>query len=77
MKSAPVLEFGNSLGCGNSIFRSMQNLAPSHLLDRGLFDFAKVRADGAAQVEGDKAFDTEEFAGSFVEPASAQVIKFR
>ena len=61
----------------DSIFRSMQNIAPSHLLDRGLFDFAGVRADGAAQVEGDKAFDADEFADSFVEPVSAQVITFR
>ena len=63
-----------------SIFRSMQNIAPSHLLDRGLFDFAGVKADGAARLEGadlDKAFDVEEFAESFVEPASAQVITFR
>jgi tRNA 2-thiocytidine biosynthesis protein TtcA len=57
----------------DSIFRSLQNIAPSHLLDRGLFDFAGVKADGAAHVEGDRAFDAEEF----VEPPSAQVITFR
>jgi len=58
-----------------SIFRSLQNIAPSHLLDRGLFDFAGVRADanGTAHAEGDRAFDAEEF----VEPPSAQVITFR
>jgi tRNA 2-thiocytidine biosynthesis protein TtcA len=56
-----------------SIFRSLQNIAPSHLLDRGLFDFAGVKADGAAHAEGDRAFDAEEF----VEPPSAQVITFR
>ena len=61
----------------DSIFRSLQNIAPSHLLDRGLFDFAHVRADGAAHEEGDKAFDVEAFAGNFVEPASAQIITFR
>ncbi len=61
----------------DSIFRSLQNIAPSHLLDRGLFDFAGVRADGAAQVEGDKAFDVEEFAETYVEPVSAQIITFR
>lgn len=63
-----------------SIFRSMQNIAPSHLLDRGLFDFASVKADGAARLEGadlDKAFDVEEFAESYVEPETAQVITFR
>jgi tRNA 2-thiocytidine biosynthesis protein TtcA len=61
----------------DSIFRSMQNLAPSHLLDRDQFDFANVRADGSAHEEGDKAFDVEEFAGNFVESPSAQVITFR
>ena len=61
----------------DSIFRSMQNIAPSHLLDRGLFDFAGVRADGSVHDEGDKAIDVEEFAGSFVEPMSAQIITFR
>ncbi|MBL8522597.1 MAG: tRNA 2-thiocytidine(32) synthetase TtcA [Betaproteobacteria bacterium] len=61
----------------DSIFRSLQNIAPSHLLDRGLFDFAGVKADGTAHAEGrinlDTAFDAEEF----VEPPSAQVITFR
>ena len=61
----------------DSIFRSLQNIAPSHLLDRGLFDFANVRADGADHEEGDKAFDGEEPAGSFVEPVSARIITFR
>lgn len=56
-----------------SIFRSIQNVAPSHLLDRKLFDFAVVKADGSANADGDKAFDAEEF----VEPVSAQVITFR
>ena len=56
-----------------SIFRSIQNVAPSHLLDRNLFDFTGVTADGVADLEGDKAFDAEEY----VEPLSAQVITFR
>ena len=56
-----------------SIFRSVQNVAPSHLLDRNLFDFGGVVADGMANADGDKAFDAEEYAG----PVSAQVITFR
>ena len=56
-----------------NIFRALQNASPSHLLDRQLFDFANVRADGTASSEGDKAFDPETFA----EPVEAQVIKFR
>ena len=56
-----------------SIFRSIQNVAPSHLLDRNLFDFAAVMADGTADVDGDRAFDPE----GYIEPVSAQVITFR
>ena len=61
----------------DSIFRSMQNIAPSHMLDRGLFDFNSVIAEGLADDAGDKAFDVEEFSEQFVEPAAAQIIKFR
>jgi tRNA 2-thiocytidine biosynthesis protein TtcA len=61
----------------DSIFRSIQNIAPSHMMDRGLFDFNNVIATGSADATGDKAFDVEEFADQFVEPTSAQVIKFR
>ena len=64
-----------------SIFRSMQNIAPSHLLDRSLFDFAEVTVEGASLQEaaggGDKVFDADEFAENFVEPVSAQIITFR
>jgi tRNA 2-thiocytidine biosynthesis protein TtcA len=42
----------------DSIFRALGNVAPSHLLDRSLFDFAAVRA-GASGVEGDTAFDVD------------------
>jgi tRNA 2-thiocytidine biosynthesis protein TtcA len=49
-----------------SIFRAMANVAPSHLLDRGLFDFAAVAATGVASADGDRAFDGEGL------PASAQ-----
>jgi tRNA 2-thiocytidine biosynthesis protein TtcA len=40
-----------------SIFRSLQDVRPSHLLDRGLFDFGAVAATGVASDDGDKAFD--------------------
>ena len=42
-----------------SIFRSLQNARPSHLLDRELFDFAGIAATGAASEDGDKAFDPD------------------
>ncbi len=59
----------------DSIFRSLQNITPSHLLDRSQFDFAGVRADGDASTAGDIAFDAEDF--SATEAVPAQVIKFR
>jgi tRNA 2-thiocytidine biosynthesis protein TtcA len=40
-----------------SIFRSLQDVRPSHLMDRALFDFAAVGTTGAGVVDGDKAFD--------------------
>jgi tRNA 2-thiocytidine biosynthesis protein TtcA len=41
----------------DSMFRALSNLAPSHLLDRAVFDFASVRATGKTSGEGDTAFD--------------------
>jgi tRNA 2-thiocytidine biosynthesis protein TtcA len=59
----------------DNIVRSLANVAPSHLMDRALFDFSAVRATGADDLPGggDTAFDADEFA----EPAEAQIIKFR
>jgi tRNA 2-thiocytidine biosynthesis protein TtcA len=44
-------------GRAETIFRSLQNVRPSHLLDRQLFDFGAIAATGVASEEGDKAFD--------------------
>jgi tRNA 2-thiocytidine biosynthesis protein TtcA len=44
-----------------TIFNSLQRVTPSHLLDRGLFDFPAVSAGGLALADGDKAFDAEDF----------------
>ena len=60
-----------------TIFRALQNASPSHLLDRSLYDFANIRADGTASAEGDKAFDADTFAESAFDAPQAQVIKFR
>ena len=54
-----------------SIFRALQNVSPSHLLDRHLFDFVNLRASGQLSEDGDRAFDPE----TFVEPTKAQVIR--
>jgi tRNA 2-thiocytidine biosynthesis protein TtcA len=43
----------------DNMFNAMANVVPSHLMDRKLFPFATVQADGRADPEGDKAFDDE------------------
>jgi tRNA 2-thiocytidine biosynthesis protein TtcA len=40
-----------------NILRGLQDVRPSHLLDRELFDFAGIAATGMPDPEGDKAFD--------------------
>ncbi len=44
-----------------SLFRSLANVVPSHLLDAKLFDFAKLVASGEPDAAGDTAFDSEDF----------------
>ncbi len=58
-----------------NIFRALSNVAPSHLLDRKLHDFANLRATGVADNDGDKVFDEE----ALCEPpaATARVISFK
>ncbi|MEC5158999.1 MULTISPECIES: tRNA 2-thiocytidine(32) synthetase TtcA [unclassified Janthinobacterium] len=43
----------------DSIFSALSNVAPSHLLDRDLFAFGDLKADGVASPLGDIAFDEE------------------
>ena len=43
-----------------SIFNAMGNVAPTHLLDRALHDFASVRATGVPMPDGDLGFDPDE-----------------
>ena len=42
-----------------SIFRSMQNLVPSHLADTALFDFHGLRTQDTPYADGDIGFDQE------------------
>lgn len=44
-----------------NIFRSLQNIAPSHLMDSGLYDFKNVKATGTPNTLGDTLFDEPEF----------------
>ena len=43
----------------DNVFAALSTVAPSHLLDRGLFDFAGLQATGAPVADGDIAFDEE------------------
>ncbi|MHB8666700.1 MAG: tRNA 2-thiocytidine(32) synthetase TtcA [Burkholderiales bacterium] len=56
-----------------TIFNSLQRVAPSHLLDRALYDFSAVTARGVAPADGDKAFDAEDF--SAVPLALTQIVQ--
>ncbi len=44
-----------------SMFRAMQNVIPSHLMDINKHDFSSLKANGIANPDGDIAFDKEEF----------------
>ena len=50
-----------------SILRALSDVRASHLMDRGLFDFAGLVAMGTPDAAGDTAFDPE----TFREPAFA------
>ena len=43
-----------------TLFRSLANVVPSHLMDAKLFDFANLKATGVPDPDGDTAFDREE-----------------
>src|SRR3954469_3988322 len=51
-----------------SIFRSLQDVRPSHLMDRTLFDFTAVAATGTPSADGDKAFDPQDEFTTFAHP---------
>jgi tRNA 2-thiocytidine biosynthesis protein TtcA len=56
-----------------TLFRSLGNVVPSHLMDARIFDFARLAATGEAYFEGDTAFDTEEFGVEPVMPVAATI----
>ena len=45
----------------DNMFRAMQNVVRTHLLDPTLHDFRHLKATGVASDDGDTAFDHEEF----------------
>ncbi len=44
-----------------SMFSALQNVVPSHLMDRKRYDFEGIKVTGEASAEGDMAFDAESF----------------
>jgi tRNA 2-thiocytidine biosynthesis protein TtcA len=44
-----------------SMFKALQNVAPSHLADNSLFDFATLRTQNSPFVDGDIGFDQPDF----------------
>ncbi|EJL83436.1 putative ATPase of the PP-loop superfamily implicated in cell cycle control [Herbaspirillum sp. CF444] len=56
----------------DNIFASLSTVAPSHLMDRNLFDFANLKATGIADADGDIAFDEDPCATS--NPTAQNVI---
>ena len=51
----------NHPGRIENMFRAMQNVVPTHMLDPKLHDFKNAKATGVANPDGDTAFDHEEF----------------
>ncbi len=43
-----------------TMFRSLANVVPSHLMDAKLYDFAGLQTTGVPDPDGDKAFDSED-----------------
>jgi tRNA 2-thiocytidine biosynthesis protein TtcA len=57
-----------------TLFRSLSNVVPSHLLDARLFDFVGLSATGVPDPQGDRAFDPQEFPATTLQgiPLSVQ-----
>ncbi len=45
-----------------SMFRALQNVAPSHLIDSNLYDFKSIETTGSTVEDGDIGFDQPDFA---------------
>lgn len=57
-----------------SMSSALQNVVPSHLMDGTRYDFKGLKASGVASVDGDTAFDAEDFAPAGV--PELQVVRF-
>jgi tRNA 2-thiocytidine biosynthesis protein TtcA len=54
----------------DNIFAALSTAAPSHLMDRQLFDFANLKATGVADLNGDIAFDEDPCSSGTINAAS-------
>ena len=58
-RQRPAGLLGAAPGRVESLFTGLQNVIPTHLLDRELVDFSAIRATGTPVPDGDTAFDVE------------------
>ena len=56
-----------------TMYTALQNVVPSHLMDAKLHDFKNLKATGVPDVNGDTAFDEEEFSTPSL-PGGVQVV---
>jgi tRNA 2-thiocytidine biosynthesis protein TtcA len=56
----------------DNMANALQHIVPSHLMDRQVFDFAGLMADGVPVPEGDLAFDTPSIPSSFPIPLTVE-----
>ncbi|OYU28929.1 MAG: tRNA 2-thiocytidine(32) synthetase TtcA [Burkholderiales bacterium PBB2] len=57
-----------------NMFTAMGNIVPSHMMDRDLFPFQTIKADGKPDANGDIAFDEDEACSTPQASASPSVI---
>jgi len=57
-----------------TMFTSLQNVVPSHLMDAKLHDFRNLKATGIPDENGDLAFDEEELPAAPALPGGVQVV---
>jgi len=59
-----------------TLFRSLANVVPTHLMDARLYDFANLAATGVPDPEGDRAFDNDSDGGGADAPPAAAPLDF-
>jgi tRNA 2-thiocytidine biosynthesis protein TtcA len=59
-----------------SIFSALTRITPSHLMDRTLFDFANLVADGTAHPDGDLALDSEPISELLPDASPGTIVRF-